>query len=84
MNGIPPSSQAPSPPETPADTPPPPPTRTGYCFDSAMTLHIQHGIDPNDEAAGTHPEKPQRITRIHTALANSRLLDRMEKLPIRP
>ncbi|KAG9124110.1 Histone deacetylase hda1, partial [Ceratobasidium sp. 392] len=84
MNGIPPSSQAPSPPETPADTPPPPPTRTGYCFDSAMTLHAPHGVDSYAEEDDPHPERPQRITRIHAALANDHLLDRMEKIPVRP
>ncbi|QRV94367.1 histone deacetylase family protein [Ceratobasidium sp. AG-Ba] len=85
MNGpAPPSSQAPSPPQTPADTPPPPPMRTGYCFDSAMTLHTPHGSIPDDDDEGVHPEKPQRITRIHAALAAAHLLERMEKIPIRP
>ncbi|KAG9086282.1 Histone deacetylase hda1 [Ceratobasidium sp. 370] len=49
-----------------------------------MTLHTPHGVEPSDEEDSTHPEKPQRITKIHAALATEHLLKRMDKIPIRP
>lgn len=55
---------------------------TGYCYDSAMTLHAQQGIDPDDPDEH-HPEKPQRITCIRAILAMNRLLERMQQIPIR-
>ncbi|KAJ1304903.1 hypothetical protein OPQ81_006037 [Rhizoctonia solani] len=57
--------------------------RTGYCYDVAMTLHTQQGIDPNDPDIEHHPEKPQRITCIRAILAHHRLLERMQQIPIR-
>ncbi|KAF8750917.1 Histone deacetylase [Rhizoctonia solani] len=57
--------------------------RTGYCYDSAMTMHTQHGVDPDDPESEHHPEKPQRITCIRAILANNRLLERMHQIPIR-
>ncbi|CAE6428524.1 unnamed protein product [Rhizoctonia solani] len=58
------------------------PLRTGYCYDSAMTLHTQQGIDPDDPDEH-HPEKPQRITCIRAILAINGLLERMQQIPIR-
>ncbi|CAE6424634.1 unnamed protein product [Rhizoctonia solani] len=55
---------------------------TGYCYDAAMTLHTQHGIDP-DGPDDHHPEKPQRITCIRAILAQKGLLQRMHQIPIR-
>ncbi|CAE6346344.1 unnamed protein product [Rhizoctonia solani] len=57
--------------------------RTGYCYDSAMTMHTQQGMDPDDPESEHHPEKPQRITCIRAILANNRLLERMQQIPIR-
>lgn len=56
--------------------------RTGYCYDSAMTLHTQQGFDP-DAPDEHHPEKPQRITCIRAILAMKGLLERMHQIPIR-
>ncbi|KAF8597513.1 histone deacetylase clr3 [Ceratobasidium sp. AG-I] len=78
------SSQAPSPPSTPPSTPPPAPLRTGYCYDSAMTLHTQHDVDPDDPDDEHHPEKPQRITRVRAAFAAKGYLTRMQQIPVRP
>lgn len=78
------SSQAPSPPSTPPSTPPPAPLRTGYCYDSAMTLHTQHDVDPDDPDDEHHPEKPQRITRVRAAFAAKGFLTRMQQIPVRP
>ncbi|CAE6451823.1 unnamed protein product [Rhizoctonia solani] len=57
--------------------------RTGYCYDSAMTMHTQQGMDPDDPESEHHPEHPQRITCIRAILANNRLLERMQQIPIR-
>ncbi|CAE6446719.1 unnamed protein product, partial [Rhizoctonia solani] len=56
--------------------------RTGYCYDSAMTLHTEHGVDP-DDSGEHHPEKPQRITCIRAILAIKGLLERMQQIPAR-
>ncbi|KAH7339941.1 histone deacetylase complex protein [Rhizoctonia solani] len=56
--------------------------RTGYCYDPAMTLHTQQGVDPDDPDEH-HPEKPQRITCIRAILAINGLLQRMHQIPVR-
>ncbi|CAE6460153.1 unnamed protein product [Rhizoctonia solani] len=56
--------------------------RTGYCYDSAMTLHTEHGLQP-DDSDDHHPEKPQRITCIRAILAIKGLLERMQQIPAR-
>ncbi|CAE6496025.1 unnamed protein product [Rhizoctonia solani] len=69
----------------PAQTQEPTPNhllRTGYCYDAAMTLHTQHGVDPDDPDEH-HPEKPQRITCIRAILAMNGLLQRMHQIPAR-
>jgi histone deacetylase 6 len=47
----------------------------GYVFSSEMTSHFSpHG----------HPEDPERIKRIHSALISARHTEKMKRLPIRP
>ena len=47
----------------------------GYVFSSEMTSHFSpHG----------HPEDPERIKRIHSALIAARHTEKMKRLPIRP
>jgi len=46
----------------------------GYVFSSEMTSHFSpHG----------HPENPERIKRIHSALTAARHTEKMKRLPIR-
>lgn len=37
---------------------------TGYCYSSKMLLH-QYRLDPDDPLDEEHPEKPERIAKIH-------------------
>ncbi|KAB5590041.1 Histone deacetylase 6/10 [Ceratobasidium theobromae] len=76
------TSQGPLLPDSPSESTPEP-LRTGYCYDAAMTLHTQQGIDPGDPNDQHHPEKPQRITCIRAILASRGLLQRMKQIPIR-
>ena len=47
----------------------------GYVFSSEMTSHFSpHG----------HPEDPERIKRIYSALIAARHTEKMKRLPIRP
>lgn len=52
--------------------------RVGYVYEEQMALHRQH------PAHGTHPESPERITRVHEIFATNSLLKVMKRLPIRP
>ncbi|KAG2345481.1 histone deacetylase clr3 [Suillus weaverae] len=48
----------------------------GYVYSQDMMLH--------SSATGEHPEQPERISRIRTAIRDANLLQKMKQIPIRP
>ncbi|VDC05189.1 unnamed protein product [Peniophora sp. CBMAI 1063] len=55
--------------------------RVGYVYEEQMTLHRQDPVTV--QSHGTHPEAPERITRVHEIFKNNSLLKHMKRLPIR-
>lgn len=52
-----------------------PSSQVGYVYSSKMMLH---------SCIDGHPEQPERISKIHSALQNAGCLRMMKQLPIRP
>lgn len=50
--------------------------QVGYVYDEGMLMHACLAPDG-------HPEQPARLTRVHNALVTAKVLDKMQKLPIR-
>jgi histone deacetylase 6 len=50
--------------------------QVGYVYDEGMLMHACLAPDG-------HPEQPARLTRVHNALVTAKVLEKMQKLPIR-